>query len=58
MAQFAAVVDASDAATATTKRTAKVAALAELLRQLEPDEVAPAVGYLTGAPRQGRIGVG
>ncbi len=58
MAQLAAVVDASDAATATSKRTAKVAALAELLRQLEPDEVAPAVGFLTGAPRQGRIGVG
>ena len=26
--------------------------------RLEPDEVAPTVGFLTGVPRQGRIGVG
>src|SRR6476469_6784189 len=58
MTSFAAVVDASAAAAATTKRTAKVAALVELLRRLDPAEVAPAVGFLTGAPRQGRIGVG
>jgi DNA ligase-1 len=58
MTSFAAVVDASAAAAATTKRTAKVGALVELLRRLEPPEVAPAVGFLTGAPRQGRIGVG
>jgi DNA ligase-1 len=55
---FAAVVAASDAAAATTKRTAKVAALGALLRQLERQEVRPAIGFLTGAPRQGRIGVG
>jgi DNA ligase-1 len=55
---LAAVVDASTAATATTKRTAKVAALVDLLRRLDPAEVAPAVGFLTGTPRQGRIGVG
>jgi DNA ligase-1 len=55
---FAALVAASETAAATTKRTAKVAALASLLRDLGPDEVAPAVGFLTGAPRQGRIGVG
>ncbi len=58
MTSFAAVVDASASATATTKRTAKVAALMALLQQLEPAEVAPAVGFLTGTPRQGRIGVG
>ena len=33
-------------------------ALAELLRSLDPDEVEVAVGFLTGAARQGRIGVG
>src|SRR3954467_148898 len=55
---LAAVVEASEAATATTKRTAKVAAMADLLRRLEPGEVAGAVGFLTGTPRQGRIGVG
>ena len=32
--------------------------LADVLRRLAPDEVAVAVGVLTGAPRQGRIGVG
>ena len=58
MARFSAVVDTSEAATATTKRTAKVAALAALLGQLEPREVAPVIGFLTGAPRQGRLGVG
>src|SRR5215207_3923481 len=58
MTPFAAAVDASAAATATTKRTAKVAALADLLRRLEPSEVPAAIGFLTGTPRQGRIGVG
>lgn len=44
--------------TATRSRLAKVAALADLLRRLEPDDVAPAVGFLIGRPRQGRVGVG
>src|SRR3546814_6743425 len=43
---------------ATRSRTAKLAALTELLRRLAPEEVVPAVAALTGAPRQGRIGVG
>lgn len=55
---LAAVVDASAAVAATRSRTAKVGALAELLRSLDQAEVEPAVGFLTGAPRQGRIGVG
>ena len=42
----------------TSKRTAKVAAFAELLSTLEGDEVPVAVAVLSGAPRQGRIGVG
>jgi DNA ligase-1 len=58
MTLFADVVATSEAAAATPKRTAKVAALAALLRRLEPDEVVPAVGFLTGLPHQGRIGVG
>ena len=58
MGSFAAVVAASEAAAATPKRTAKVAVLADLLRGLAPEEVGPAVGFLTGVPRQGRIGVG
>ncbi|WP_353808894.1 ATP-dependent DNA ligase [Agromyces sp. SYSU T00194] len=43
---------------ATRSRLAKVDALADLLGRLAPDEVAPAIGLLLGAPRQGRLGVG
>jgi DNA ligase-1 len=42
----------------TTSRSRKVAILAELLRRLEQDEIPPAVGFLAGVPRQGRVGVG
>jgi DNA ligase-1 len=52
------LVDTSSAVAATRSRKAKVAALADLLRALEPAEVVPAVGFLTGTPAQGRIGVG
>lgn len=43
---------------ATSSRLAKIDALASLLSRLRPDELAPAVGYLTASPRQGRVGVG
>src|SRR5262249_5247887 len=52
------LVATSAAVAATRARSAKIAALAELLRRLEPDEVEAAGGVLTGAPRQGRVGVG
>ena len=52
------VVVASKGVTATSSRSAKVEILAELLRRLDADEVAPAVGFLAGVPRQGRVGVG
>lgn len=42
----------------TRSRLAKVDALAALLSELEPDEIAPAVGFLVGKARQGRVGVG
>jgi DNA ligase-1 len=42
----------------TSSRSRKVAILAELLGRLEPPEVPLAVGFLTGVPRQGRVGVG
>ena len=48
----------ADAVASTRSRLAKVDALADLLRRLEPDEIAPAVGFLVGKPRQGRVGVG
>jgi len=56
--RFADVVATSGAVAATRSRIAKVTALADLLTRLEPDEIAVAVGFLTGEPRQGRIGVG
>ena len=58
MTLLADVVAASEEVAATSARSAKVATLAALLRRLEPEEVAPATGFLAGAPRQGRIGVG
>ncbi|MCR2825010.1 ATP-dependent DNA ligase [Microbacterium sp. zg.Y909] len=55
---LAELVDTADAVTATRSRKAKVDALAALLRRLEADELAPALGLLLGKPRQGRLGVG
>lgn len=52
------LVAASAAVAGTRARKVKVAALAEVLRALRSDEVEVAVGFLTGEPRQGRIGVG
>ncbi|MBN9630455.1 MAG: ATP-dependent DNA ligase, partial [Actinobacteria bacterium] len=52
------VVTTLDAVAATRSRLAKVDALAGLLGELQPDEIAPAVGFLVGKPRQGRVGVG
>ncbi|HXK24603.1 MAG TPA: ATP-dependent DNA ligase [Myxococcota bacterium] len=48
----------SAAVAATRARGEKQAALAALLRRLAQDEVEIAIGFLEGAPRQGRIGVG
>ncbi len=58
MTLFADVVDASGRVTATSSRSAKIAILAELLRTLEPAEVPIGVGFLSGVPRQGRVGIG
>jgi DNA ligase-1 len=52
------VVAASAEVAATSSRSRKIAILAELLRKLEPEEVPIAVGFLSGLPRQGRVGVG
>lgn len=58
MTLLAAVVDASAQVAATSSRSRKVAILAELLGSVDGDEVAICVGFLSGAPRQGRIGIG
>jgi DNA ligase-1 len=52
------LVSASAQVAETSSRSRKVAILAELLQRLEPREVAIATGFLSGVPRQGRIGVG
>jgi len=52
------VVAASGTVAATRSRRAKIDALVALLRGLAPAEVAPAVAWLAGEPRQGRIGAG
>src|SRR5919201_1650101 len=58
MTLFADVVAASEGVAGTSSRSAKVAILAELVGRLEPAEVPIAVGFLSGVPRQGRVGVG
>jgi DNA ligase-1 len=58
MTPLADVVAASRAVAGTSSRSSKVATLAALLRRLDPDEVSIVTGFLSGVPRQGRVGVG
>jgi DNA ligase-1 len=58
MTLLADVVATSQLVTATSARSRKVAILSDLLRRLNPDEVAICVGFLSGVPRQGHVGVG
>ena len=58
MTLFADAVEASRLVAGTSSRSRKIAILAELLRTLEPEEVPICVGFLSGLPRQGRVGVG
>jgi DNA ligase-1 len=58
MTLIADVVTASKDVSGTSSRSRKVAILAELLRRLDASEVAIATGFLSGVPRQGRVGVG
>src|SRR3954453_18140634 len=52
------VVRCSGRVAATRARKEKIASLAALLRELPDDEIEPAVGFLTGDARQGRVGIG
>jgi DNA ligase 1 len=52
------LVEVSQAVRSTRSRTGKVEALAGLLRRLEPEEAPVAISYLSGTPRQPRLGVG
>lgn len=55
---LAKVVETSRLIGATSKRLEKTELLAQLLRQLAPEEAEIVVAFLSGATRQGRIGVG
>ena len=55
---LAELVAASSEVAETPARSAKVRLLAAALAAAGPEEVAPAVGFLTGQPRQGSVGVG
>ncbi|MBV9499593.1 MAG: ATP-dependent DNA ligase [Acidobacteriaceae bacterium] len=55
---FAEIVETSRRIAGTTKRLEKTDLLATLLRRLTPEEVEIAVSFLSGATRQGRIGIG
>src|SRR5204862_4221764 len=58
MTLFAEVVTASKLVSETSSRSRKVAILADLLRELDRSEVPIAVAFLSGVPRQGRVGIG
>ena len=58
MTLLADIVATSNQVSGTSARSAKIALLAALLTRLDLDEVAIVVGFLSGAPRQGRVGVG
>ena len=58
MPLLADVVSVSRGVADTSARSQKIAILAELLAALEPGEVAVATGFLSGVPRQGRVGIG
>ena len=55
---LAQLADTSQQVAATSARRGKTALLSAALAQLAPDEVPIGVAFLSGEPRQGRIGVG
>ncbi len=56
--RLARLAETTERLRATSKRTVKADALAELLANLSPTDVVPAIGFLLATPRQGSIGVG
>src|SRR5437660_493480 len=56
--RFAELVDLSRSVAETSGRLEKIDRLASLLNRLEPEEIEIAIGFLSGSPRQGRIGIG
>ena len=58
MTRLADLVLASERIATTASRNGKIAAIADLLRVLEPDEIAIGVAFLAGETRQGKTGIG
>ena len=56
--RFAELVQTSDAVARTSGRLEKIALLSALLKRAAPHEIEIAAAFLSGAPRQGRIGLG
>ncbi len=52
------VVTASREVADATSRSRKIAILGDLLKGVDPTEVPIVVGFLSGVPRQGRVGIG
>jgi DNA ligase-1 len=52
------LVETSERVGATNSRLSKIDALADLLKAAAADEVEAVVAFLSGTPRQGRIGIG
>src|SRR2546426_36663 len=55
---FHELVQTSRRVAETSGRLAKIDLLAALLKRAAPEEIATAVAFLSGTPRQGRIGIG
>jgi DNA ligase-1 len=58
MTLLADLAAASTGIAGTSSRSRKIAIIAELLRTLDAEEIPIVVGFLSGVPRQGRVGVG
>ncbi|HEY3939566.1 MAG TPA: ATP-dependent DNA ligase [Bryobacteraceae bacterium] len=56
--RLASIVQTSRQIAETTKRLEKTTLLAALMKSLNPEEIETAAGFLSGVPRQGRIGIG
>jgi DNA ligase-1 len=56
--QLAELVETSHRVSATPRRSEKIAALAACLRRLPPEEIGVGVAYLSGEPRQRKLGAG
>jgi len=56
--RLADVVAASASVAGTSGRLEKVGHLADVMKRTPPDEIEIVVAFLTGEPRQGRLGIG